>query len=76
MVTVSDWLISTTLARGFEQAYMEHYGTKTGVRGEDISATNRGNKINSFDKSRTDTRGAAFNEEYENANQKIKGGGH
>ena len=38
-------------ARGFEQAYMEHYGTKTGVRGEAISPTNRGNKINSFDRS-------------------------
>jgi RHS repeat-associated protein len=36
-------------ARGYEQAYIEHYGTKTGTVGEDISATNRGNKINSFD---------------------------
>ena len=36
-------------ARGYEQAYIEHYGTKTGTIGEKISATNRGNKINSFD---------------------------
>jgi RHS repeat-associated protein len=62
-------------ARGFEQAYIEHYGTKTGIIGEDISPTNRGNKINSFDKSRTDIRGQAFNVEYEKAKQKIKGGG-
>jgi RHS repeat-associated protein len=63
-------------ARGFEQAYIEHYGTKTGVRGEAISATNRGNKINSFDKSRTDVRGKAFNAEYEKAKQKIKTKSH
>jgi RHS repeat-associated protein len=36
-------------ARGYEQAYIEHYGTKTGTVGEEISVTNRGNKINSFD---------------------------
>jgi predicted GIY-YIG superfamily endonuclease len=61
-------------ARGFEQAYIEHYGTKTGRIGEEISATNKGNKINSFDKSRTDISGEAFNVEYEKAKQKIKSG--
>ncbi|WP_051522280.1 hypothetical protein [Porphyromonas macacae] len=60
-------------ARGFEQAYIEHFETKTGIIGKDISPTNRGNKINSFDKSRTDIRGKAFNDEYEKAKQKIKG---
>ena len=59
-------------ARGFEQAYIEHYETKTGVIGEEISATNKGNKINSFDKNRTDKRGKAFNKEYKKAKKKIK----
>uniref|UniRef100_UPI0023F82CAE RHS repeat domain-containing protein n=1 Tax=Phocaeicola salanitronis TaxID=376805 RepID=UPI0023F82CAE len=36
-------------ARGYEQAYIEYYGTKTGIINEKISAVNRGNKINSFD---------------------------
>ncbi|CAI3803454.1 hypothetical protein GLGCALEP_03369 [Pseudomonas sp. MM221] len=36
-------------ARGYEQAYIEHHGTKTGVVGEAISGTDRGNKINSYD---------------------------
>jgi RHS repeat-associated protein len=36
-------------ARGYEQAYIETHGTKTGTIGDDISATNRGNKVNSFD---------------------------
>jgi len=59
-------------ARGFEQAYIEHYETKTGVIGEEISATNKGNKINSFDKNRADDRGKSFNKEYEKAKNKIK----
>jgi hypothetical protein len=58
-------------ARGYEQANIEKYGTKTGVRGQDISELNRGNKINSFDKSRTDERGKAFNKEYEKAKSDI-----
>ena len=36
-------------ARGYEQAYIKHYGTRTGNIGEDISQENRGNKYNSFD---------------------------
>lgn len=36
-------------ARGYEQARIEHHGTKTGTIGEDISPTNRGNKVNSYD---------------------------
>ncbi|MBY8267731.1 hypothetical protein KW530_21860, partial [Vibrio fluvialis] len=60
-------------ARGYEQAYIEKYNTKTGTIGEPISSTNKGNKINSFDKNRTDPRGQAFNDEYEKANQGING---
>ena len=37
-------------ARGYEQAYIEHYETKTGIIGDAISSENRGNKVNSFDK--------------------------
>ena len=36
-------------ARGYEQYYIEEHGTLTGKRGEPISSTNRGNKINSYD---------------------------
>ncbi|MDG6894344.1 hypothetical protein [Volucribacter amazonae] len=35
-------------ARGYEQAYIEYYGTKTVRRGENISGANKGNKNNSF----------------------------
>ncbi|OOF05725.1 hypothetical protein BZG80_05525 [Salinivibrio sp. MA440] len=59
--------------RGYEQAYIEEYGTKTGVRGKDISITNRGNKVNSFDKERVDARGVAFNDEYNKAKIDING---
>ena len=52
-------------ARGHEQFYIEKHGTKTGVIGEPIGPNNKGNKINSFDKTRTDVRGKAFNAEYE-----------
>jgi len=54
-------------ARGQEQHLMEKHKTKTGVRGEKISATNRGNKVNSFDKARTDARGKKFKAEYDKA---------
>lgn len=43
-------------ARGHEQAYIEHHGTKTG---------SPGNVINSFRKGRSDQRGAAFETEYD-----------
>ncbi len=65
--------LSYAQARGYEQAYIEKYGTKTGTIGEDISSKNRGNKINSFDKTRTDDRGEAFKREYENAQTEING---
>ncbi len=60
-------------ARGYEQAYIEKCNTKTGTIGEPISSANKGNKINSFDKNRTDPRGQAFNDEYQKANQDING---
>jgi len=60
-------------ARGFEQAYIEHYGTKTGDRKKPISLSNRGNAVNSFDKSRTDRKGKTIYIEYEKAKEKIKG---
>lgn len=52
-------------ARGYEQHYIEKHKTKTGIIGEEISATNKGNKINSFEKTRTDPRGLAFKAEYD-----------
>lgn len=68
--------ITIERARGYEQFYIERYGTKTGIIGAKISKSNRGNKINSFDKTRTDERGLAFKAEYDNIvkehNKKIK----
>lgn len=52
-------------ARGREQALIEKHKTKTGTIGQDIGPNNQGNKINSFDKTRVDDRGKAFNAEYE-----------
>ena len=58
-------------ARGFEQAYIEHYETKTGVVGEEISRKNRGNKINSYDHANT-TRAPARQANFEsNFNKKT-----
>lgn len=59
-------------ARGYEQYYIEEYKTRTGIIGEDISSTNRGNKYNSFNHARTDPRGAAFRDAY---NSKKGGSG-
>ncbi|MDV6997655.1 RHS repeat-associated core domain-containing protein, partial [Dickeya solani] len=59
-------------ARGYEQHYIEHYKTRTGTIGEEISSTNRGNKYNSFDHSRTDSRAQAFKDAY---NSKRNGTG-
>jgi len=64
-------------ARGYEQAYIEHYGTKTGTIGEPISAANRGNKINSFDhasQTRAPSRQAYFENHYEAKTKQLKGG--
>ncbi|CNH96732.1 YD repeat-containing protein [Yersinia aldovae] len=55
-------------ARGHEQAYIEHYETKTGIRGESISSTNRGNKINSYDHNNS-TRDPARQQYFEDAYQ-------
>ena len=63
-------------ARGYEQAYIEHYGTKTGTIGEEISATNRGNKVASFDHAsttRTPSRQAYFEDAYRNKSGSLKG---
>lgn len=42
------------------------------IIGETVSSTNRGNKYNSFDHSRVDTRAGSFREAY---NSKKKGSG-
>ena len=47
-------------ARGHEQAYMEHYGTKP----NDRKGTSPGNVNNSFRHDRGDERGLAFEQEY------------
>jgi RHS repeat-associated protein len=63
-------------ARGYEQAYIEHYETKTGVIGQDISASNRGNKINSFDHgnaTRSPNRQVNFESNFENKTNSLKG---
>lgn len=65
-------------ARGYEQAYIEHYETKTGKIGEEISGTNRGNKVNSFDHentSRDPTRQANIEKNYETKMKTLGGGG-
>lgn len=65
----------TSWHREKEQFYIEKYQTKTGIIGQEVSSTNKGNKINSFDKSRVDPRGKAFKAEYDdivaNHNKKI-----
>jgi RHS repeat-associated protein len=66
MVRLKDDLLFQE-ARGWEQAYMEHYGTKPlDSRGEFP-----GNCYNSFDKSRTDDRGKAFKAEYDKAKLEL-----
>ena len=62
-------------ARGYEQHYIEEYRTRTGTIGEDISSTNRGNKYNSFDHGRTDTRAQAFEDAYNSKKGSSGGGG-
>ncbi|MEW9879817.1 RHS repeat-associated core domain-containing protein, partial [Pseudomonas putida] len=63
-------------ARGYEQAYIEHHGTKTGVVGEAISDTNRGNKINSYDhqsKMRSATRQQYFENSFNEKTSNLGG---
>ena len=62
-------------ARGYEQHYIEEYKTRTGTIGEEISSTNRGNKYNSFDHGRTDTRAQAFEDAYNSKKGSSGGGG-
>ena len=64
-------------ARGYEQALIEHRGTKTGTRGVDISQSNRGNKINGFDvnsPTRPQTRQKYFLKHYNQMRKSLKGG--
>ncbi|WP_139829414.1 GIY-YIG nuclease family protein [Lonsdalea iberica] len=59
-------------ARGYEQYYIEKYETKTGIIGQDISPTNRGNKINSYNHD-SETRDADRQKYFEDAyNSKKK----
>lgn len=60
-------------ARGYEQFYIEFFGTKTGIIGEDISLENRGNKINSYVHTRTDARAKEFEKTYDNATTVFRG---
>nr|WP_233356471.1 RHS repeat-associated core domain-containing protein [Brenneria sp. L3-3C-1] len=62
-------------ARGYEQAYIDHYQTKTGIIGEEISPQNRGNKINSYDKNNTTRRAsrqANFDSNYQAKTNSLK----
>ncbi|WP_299219264.1 RHS repeat-associated core domain-containing protein [uncultured Aquimarina sp.] len=64
-------------ARGKEQHLIEKHKTKTGKIGQDLTedgltAKQRGNKVNSFDKTRTDARGKKFKAEYDKAKGKPK----
>lgn len=66
-------------ARGYEQAYIEYYGTKTGIINEKISATNRGNKIYSFDiynTTRDRDRHQSFTENRENKLSELENKHH
>jgi RHS repeat-associated protein len=65
-MTVLDNNLKYKQARGYEQAYIEHYKTKTGVFPANV--------VNSVDTSRTDDRGKAFIKEY-NAKKKKLGCG-
>ena len=64
-------------ARGYEQALIEHHKTRTGIIGEKISQSNRGNKYNSFDinsKTRGRVRQRYFKRHYKKMLKKLKGG--
>ena len=70
-------------ARGYEQYYIKKYHTDTGVRGQKVSPTNRGNKNNSYRETRTDKRAKWFKAVYKclerrdaliESKEEIKGG--
>ena len=60
--------------RGVEQHNIEKYKTRTGKIGEAISSTNQGNKYNSFNHARTDSRAAVFKKAYNDRVKKGRGG--
>jgi len=63
-------------ARGYVQAYIEHYETKAGVVGEEISRKNSGNKINSYDRANTTRapdRQANFESNFDKKTASLKG---
>ncbi|WP_372337949.1 RHS repeat-associated core domain-containing protein [Neisseria bergeri] len=63
-------------ARGYEQALIEHYDTKHGEVGKEISQSNRQNKINSFDinsKTRRKSRQKYFKKFRKKLLKKLKG---
>ncbi|MDQ2780349.1 MAG: hypothetical protein M3Y32_12420, partial [Pseudomonadota bacterium] len=60
-------------ARGFEQAHIEHYGTRdTSLIGNYDYQNNPGNRINSFDTSRTDDRANVYNTHHRTAMQGLR----
>ena len=62
-------------ARGYEQAYIEHYKTKTGTRGVEISQDNRGNMIASFDHdniTRDRKRQKTFEDNYQSKTDELR----
>ena len=61
-------------ARGSEQYNIEKHKTRTGKIGEEISSTNQGNKYNSFNHDRTDSRAAVFKKAYNDRVKKGRGG--
>ncbi|MEE5123192.1 RHS repeat-associated core domain-containing protein, partial [Pseudomonas alliivorans] len=66
-------------AKGYEQAYIEHYESKTAIVGEGISSTNRGNKYNSYDhssKTRSASRQANFENNFKAKNASLGAGGY
>jgi len=67
-------------ARGIEQANIDHHETTKGMkRGEKISKTNRGNKINSYNKeskTRIPVRQEYFENARKNEEKKLKGAHH
>ncbi|WP_299434345.1 RHS repeat-associated core domain-containing protein [uncultured Maribacter sp.] len=67
MKVFNDTDLTYAQARGQEQHLIEKHGTKTGTIGQEIGPNNKGNKVNSFDTTRTDTRGKAFKSEYDKA---------
>ena len=59
-------------ARGYEQAHIEHYGTRdTSLIGNYNYRNNPGNRVNSFDTSRTDDRAQVYNQHYLTAQQNL-----